>query len=60
MKNKFFAKNEVSKLHQSPDKIKESDMPESEMIDYNNRDYSRSTSMIDSRAHSILDRSALR
>ena len=34
-------------------------MPESEMIDYN-QDYSRSTSMVDSRCHSILDRSALR
>lgn len=62
MKNKFFAKNEVSKLHDSPSKTRESDMPESEMIDYQyyNQDYSRSTSMVDSRCNSILDRSALR
>jgi len=59
MKNKFFAKNEVSQLHDSPGKTKESDMPESEMMEYN-QDYSRSTSMVDSRCHSILDRSALR
>ena len=58
MRNKFFAKNEVSKYHSTAERIRESDLPESEMMDHH--DFSRTTSMMDSRCNSLLGQSEIR